>query len=120
MCGLPSWTWTQMAQNMVRKSFSSRCWKCKTQNKVFSFPLHWMKVLRRIARWRLGQACWSCHLSSTGEKWLSPMLTLALVVPCWWDQLTNLVVSILLESCAGNEEGAPNKTKMSPFFLKMK
>ena len=74
--------------------------------------------LKKTTLMEAGTGQKSCHPSSTGEKWLSPMLTPALVVPCWWDQLTNLVVSILLESCEGNEDGAPNKTKMSPFFKK--
>ena len=93
------WHWLKK-----RKSFNSRSWKFKVQNQMFS-SFHIMEsAWRRVSSWRLGQACWSCHLTSTGGKWLSPMLTPALVVPCWLDQLTNLVIFVLLELCVGNGE----------------
>ena len=41
--------------------------------------------------------------TSTGAKWLSPMLTPALVVPCWLDQLTIREVQFLLEPSELNE-----------------
>ena len=50
--------------------------------------------------------------AGTGSRVLSPIQVKmdvtfddpALVVPCWWDQLTILTVFILLEPDAGNEE----------------
>ena len=50
--------------------------------------------------------------AGTGSRVLSPIQVKmdvtfddpALVVPCWWDQLTNLTVFILLEPDVGNEE----------------
>ena len=50
--------------------------------------------------------------AGTGSRVLSPIQVKmdvtfddpALVVPCWWDQLTNLMVFILLELVGGNEE----------------
>ena len=92
------WHWLKK-----RKSFNSRSWKFKLQNQMFS-SFHIMEsAWRRVSSWRLGQACWSCHLTSTGAKWLSPMLTPALVVPCWLDQLTIREVQFLLEPSELNE-----------------
>ena len=50
--------------------------------------------------------------AGTGSRVLSPIQVKmdvtfddpALVVPCWWDQLTNFMVFILLELVGGNEE----------------
>ena len=56
---------------------------------------------------------------------LSPILVqngdhLCLPDPCgslWWDQLTQLVISILLGLCEELETGAINNIKICPYFL---
>ena len=44
----------------------------------------------------------------------------ALVVPCWWGQLTNLMAFYLLELLVGNEDRDTQYHQKCPSFFKIK
>jgi len=62
--------------------------------------------------------------AGTGSRVLSPIQVKmdvtfddpALVVPCWWDQLTNLMAFYLLELLVGNEDRDNTINKCPSFF----
>ena len=58
---------------------------------------------KKTSLMEVGTCSFDMSPTSTGAKWLSPMLTLALVVPCWLDQLTIREVQFLLEPSELNE-----------------
>ena len=78
----PQWSWS--------KNHFTRCWKVKSNANYHICIIFYMLDLnlKKTTLMEAGTGQKSCHPSSTGEKWLSPLLTPALVVPCWWDQLT--------------------------------
>ena len=73
-------------------------------------------VQRRFVFWRLGQ--FHGFVTHPGEKWMSPMLTPALVVPCWWDQLTSQWVGSGWSHGGRLKKGAGswNTERCPPFF----
>ena len=91
LCGPPNLDLdTDQNDQKMEKSFTNQVEGNSTLNFQANLIEFIMVAIRRgLLCWRLGQAQESCHQFSTGAKWLSPMLTPALVVPCWLDQLTN-------------------------------
>ena len=116
---LPIWTWTQTT--MIRKWKIIYTKKKEIQILIsmqISFSSKMVPRRRGLLWWRLGQAQGSCHLSSTGAKWLSPMLTPALVVPCWWDQLTNQGGLIFVGSLWRKWLTGHSRSSLSSYFFK--
>ena len=101
-----------------RKIIASRCWKCKCKTlNFFNFLKNGFNVVR------------NCLMEAgTGFRVLSPIqvkmdvtfVDPALVVPCWWGQLTNLMAFYLLELLVGNEDrDTQYHQQVSLFFLKV-
>ena len=90
MCGPPFWTWTKTAMFKCEKSFT-RCWKFKMSKlKIFNLFIVGFNLEGTFI---LEAGTYPVVMSLIQVKnGLSPMLTPALVVPCWWDQLTSLEV----------------------------
>ena len=90
MCGPPFWTWTKTAMFKCEKSFT-RCWKFKMSKlKIFNLFIVGFSL---EATFILEAGTYPVVMSLIQVKnGLSPMLTPALEVPYWWDQLTSLKV----------------------------
>ena len=85
-----------------RKIIASRCWKCKFKIlNIFIFLNDSFNMVRNCLM-EAGTGSWV--LSPIQVKMDVTFDDPAIVVPCWWDQLTNFMVFILLELVGGNEE----------------
>ena len=118
MCGPLNLDLDKDSNDQNRKSFEFK--EMEISNLKFFKILHvssnLSKVWRRFEVWRLGQAM--CHVTHPGAKWMSQLLTLALVVPCWWGQLTRTGVGSFLRQLMKLKIWAKITSEYAQYFFK--